>query len=62
MALTQQNKSHYTPEAGSAMAQYLVVTGYSQKVATSAMIIFDCHWRFADEVIKEFKLLNFYSC
>jgi hypothetical protein len=36
MALTQQNKSLYTPEVGSAMAQYIVVTGYSEKVATSA--------------------------
>jgi hypothetical protein len=38
MALTQQTKSHDTPEAGSAKAlpfyQYIVVTGYSQKVAT----------------------------
>jgi hypothetical protein len=33
-----------------------------QKVATSAIIIFDCDWRFTDEVIKEFKLLIFYSC
>jgi len=42
MALTQQTKSHDTPEAGSAKAmpffQYIVVTGYSQKVATMILL------------------------
>ena len=42
MALIQQTKSHDTPEAGSAKAmpffQYIVVTGYSQKVATMILL------------------------
>jgi len=46
MALTQQTKSHDTPEAGSTMAllfyNYIVVTGYSQKLKHSAMILLSC--------------------